>query len=49
MEKYSDKELLDWMRKLRVELEDFRVREWRVARSKYLQNVFSMLREHGKV
>jgi len=45
----SDKELLIYMRKIRVDLEDFRVREWRVARSKYLQNLHNMLQENGKL
>lgn len=48
MEK-SNKELLYHMRKLRIDLEEFRVREWRVARTKYLQTIFDLLNSHGKL
>jgi len=49
MEKSKDKRLLELMHMLESNLEEFRIREWRTIRNKYLQEKFDLLKSYGKI
>jgi len=47
--KSKDEHLLELMKVIKDNLEEFRIKEWRTVRNKYYRELHDLLKSHGKL